>query len=242
MAATFGCVAQQNETPGDATQISPAAKESQRAKEATVTQETDSAEAATAFTGHGNDGTSATLLLRPVESTDSKGCTVEVEITNSGTVAFTWDTEFRAMTRWTLSTLDGKQFEQKTIRVLPGPDDGKAVSNRFVVLNPGETLVKQVDLGGEVAVFWSARKSIADPQGGSAEVPVAGEELVRFDVPNEEHAVRIRVEYSGTDSDVRDGFAVYFGQRPEAVGMLGSDLAGEVTVKCSSRVLKQSNE
>ena len=145
------------------------------------------------------------------------GITLMLQITNRRHEPIIWDQEFSVFLTWQLSVDEERDISAEPIRDIQ-LKSGELPRERFVTVQSGQSLRKNIELTKSVRLFWHARGSVSIPDGGSEEVPVAGEQVVRYIIPERSRVIRISVQYDGDDSDARDGFAVYFRQRPETVG------------------------
>ncbi|HEV7281698.1 MAG TPA: hypothetical protein VGN57_15960 [Pirellulaceae bacterium] len=177
-----------------------------------------------ACSGSELDVPQARLAIRASEGAAPNRLVVVLEIENQGQTAFTWDKEFSALVEWSVAAADGIALE--TVAVAKA--EGEPKKDRFVKLQPGESLSKEFELTKSALAFHHARGSFADPAGGSVIVPTAGEEFVRYVVAEDVRTVKVSAAYRGDDSDAADGFAVYFGVRPEKAGLPMERLETEV--------------
>jgi len=144
------------------------------------------------------------LTLIPAGAQRPDHVVVELTVTNAGDIPLVWDSAFSTFVRWSVETFDGTALRAESVSDLqqPSPDD---LGSRFVTIQPGCSLSKQVELTNAVQSFGSGHSY-------PAHQPTGFEGIDRFPVPRTAQGLRIQARYD-LHPDDRDGFHVWF-QRP----------------------------
>lgn len=173
------------------------------------------------------------LQLATLGRPQQTGIRLRLTVANNTSRAIRWDGQFAALLRWAVYT-DSSEMTATTLQSMTF--DRGSIATRFVEIAPHSSLSRDFDLTSQFVEFWHARRSVNTPDGGSVVVPEGGEDMVRFDIKEDIAAIRVRVRYEGDDDDAADGFAVYYGVRPEAIGLprIGFE-SNEVAIKLSAR-------
>jgi hypothetical protein len=151
------------------------------------------------------------LALNVHDSSGEGRLAVELEVENTGNVPVAWDRECAAFLRWEVSLPDGTELEPTTVeRVKDGARDARS---RFVILRPGERFRKKVVLSESVPRFVDGLATTTE-----GDVPIAYEDVVRFDVPADARGVRLKAHYECVGGIAGSSFRVYFGVEALDIG------------------------
>jgi hypothetical protein len=85
------------------------------------------------------------LAIWPVSDPDPEVILIEVEVGNFASYPIGWDSEWSAFLSWRLTTSDGERIEPRQGAVVEQTKESLS-RERFVLLRPGETLRKSIDL------------------------------------------------------------------------------------------------
>ena len=150
------------------------------------------------------------LTLTPAGTQRPDHVAVKLTVTNAGDVPLVWDSAFSTFVRWSVETLDGTALRAESVSDLqqPGPDD---LGSRFVTIQPGRSLSKEVELTNAVQYFGSGHSY-------PAHQPTGFEGIIRFPVPRTAQGLRIQARY-GLHPDDRGGFHVLFRRPLDEIGL-----------------------
>jgi hypothetical protein len=157
------------------------------------------------------------IVIEPSKAEDAGRFEVMIRVTNRSPRPAGWDKECSSFIKWNAVDGKGERVEPKEEPV----ERGVASKDRFTLLQPGDTYSHSFDLVKGVRQFFHARAAVSSPTGESLVVPTGNEFLARYEFHNVPGKLRLSLEFDSNDADARDGFAVYFGFRPESVGIDG---------------------
>jgi hypothetical protein len=162
------------------------------------------------------ESASVSISCSPKPGKEEGKLILQISVQNNGEVAFAWDREFSLLMKLMITAENGdpvgaESAEQNETKVAFATD-------RIVELRPGQVLVKEIDLLGDILQFAHARGAFA-AGGESHVIPVASENMIRFAIHKELKKIRVKVQYEGGNSDALDGVYVYTGSRPEQLGL-----------------------
>jgi hypothetical protein len=153
---------------------------------------------------------------------------VELEVVNVGRVPIAWDRDCATFVYWRVFMSDGTEANRIPMEVVKDAD--RDASARFTVLRPGERFKKRVVLSEAVRCF--ATGSAMTDEG---DVPIAYEEIVRFDVPNDAREVRVVAQYECVSGMALGSFRVYFGVEAIDTGFPPAFVQKEAVVRLEGR-------
>lgn len=140
---------------------------------------------------------------------------VTLSVRNNTNSPLGWDKEFSVFVTWTLLSEGGEHLEQVHVSDIERTEEGTDKA-RFVSLQPGERMKKNIDLTRAVRHFEYGHGTYATEDGNFVHSPLGYEEIARYELPASQKIVRIQAEYC-LSSMGRDGFAVLFGYEPSEV-------------------------
>jgi hypothetical protein len=161
------------------------------------------------------------LELATVGSQTRDRIVVRITATNLGTVPIVWDNEFAALMDWSMRfDADEKDYRTTGGETVTKPANPLA-PGRFIRLQPGEAVAKDVDLTKGVRIFETGHGTVSSPEGYSGHIPTAFEAVRRFWIPEKSGAISVLARYSDSDYDNLGGdtFQLYFGKTVKDAGL-----------------------
>lgn len=146
---------------------------------------------------------------------------VRISATNEGISPVTWDTEFAALMRWSVSIGDGIDY-RATEKHETIPQASQPLSpTRFIRLCPGQSISRDFDLTQGIKRFVTGHGSFAGPEGAVGHSPVAYEALVKYSIPEKSKTITVSVGYLDSEPDTIGGdtFQLYFGKTIKDAGL-----------------------
>ncbi len=176
------------------------------------------------FAGCSNDTTPPGLVLRlsALGTQRRDRVVVRATVTNESTHSAAWDREFSAHMQWKMVNAQGQRLAWEKLGILPRPPASE-FKNRFAILQPGESLVRDFELTDRVRACIEGHETSGShgTTGGPVYLHqgIFYESVGRFRVPVSEHQITVSLARV-VDDMAYGGFSEWFGHDEDE--LLGS--------------------
>ncbi len=140
---------------------------------------------------------------------------LKATVTNNTDSPLAWDREFCIFLSWRLSA-DGQDLRPEYLESLPPPAPAE-LHTRFVVLDPGHALSREIELTRGFRLFASGHSTRrVGVNGAFVHQAFANEEIARYRIPEALGRVTVSLDYCITFDGSR-GFYSWFGDNCETL-------------------------
>jgi hypothetical protein len=160
------------------------------------------------------------LILEKKPQGDAERPHIKVSVTNNSKAAIAWDKQFSVFLHWHASYEDGTPVETLPNYDVARPTE-EEVNSRFVVLAPGETVSKSLDLTDAIRSFGSGTMHSREQRHAAY---TGFEYYFRFSADDRDKSIIISLEYK-IGMNGWGGFRAWTGRDPNAYQFFEGDAA-----------------